>query len=67
MGQSIGMPGMLDGYGQQPPGAPHQAPVIFEGCATGQADLIVASLVVDARPGEAVRTTLSEKLFEKIH
>jgi hypothetical protein len=61
------MPCVLNGYGQQSPGAAHQAPVIFEDGATGQANLIVAALFVDARPGEAMRAALPEKLLEKIH
>jgi hypothetical protein len=67
MGQSIGVPRMLDRRGQKPSGAAHQNPVVFEGGAAGQANLVVTALIIDARPGEAMRATLSEKLFEKIH
>jgi predicted naringenin-chalcone synthase len=41
----------------------HLSPVIFIGCSAGEADLVVASVFVNARPREAVRAPAVEELF----
>jgi hypothetical protein len=58
---------VLDSCGQQPAGAAHHGPVVFESLPTGQTYLIVTALVVDAWPGETVRATLSKKLSQEVH
>jgi hypothetical protein len=45
----------------------HRSPVVFVGGSASQADLIMTSVVVDARPREAVRATLAEKKLQQFH
>lgn len=47
--------------------AAHHSPVVFVGGSTSQADLIVPPVLVDARPGEAVRAALAEKQLQQLH
>jgi hypothetical protein len=58
---------VLHDYGQQPAGTAHQSPVIFESGSTGQAYLVMTTLVVDAGPGEPMGATLAKKVLEEIH
>jgi hypothetical protein len=67
MRKRIGSQAMLDHSGQQPACAAHHAPVIFEGRAAGQTDLVVAAMLVDARPRKSMRAGLLQKMFQKIH
>jgi hypothetical protein len=41
----------------------HLSPVILVSGSAGQADLIVASIFIDARPGKTVRATAMEEVF----
>ncbi len=52
---------------QQPPCSSHHLPVVFVGNSADQANLIVATIGVDARPGESVRATACEELLQEIH
>lgn len=58
--------GVLHARGHELACAPHLFPVVFKGCAAGQANLVMASVVVNARPGELVRAGAPEELLEQI-
>lgn len=57
---------VLNARGDELACAPHLFPVVFKGGAAGQANLVMASVVVNARPGELVRASAPEEFLEQI-
>jgi hypothetical protein len=51
---------------QRPVSAPHLYPVIFVGRSTSQAYLVIAPVVIGARPSEPMLTGPSQKLLPEI-
>jgi len=58
---------VLDGRHQQAARPAHHSPVVFVGRSASQADLVMTSVVVDARPREAVRATLPKQQLQESH
>ena len=45
----------------------HLSPVVFVGGSTGETNLIVATVLVDTRPGKTMRATLTKKKLQQFH
>jgi hypothetical protein len=58
---------VLDGCHEQAARPAHYSPVVFVSRSARQTDLIMTTVVVDARPREAVRATLPEKQLQEFH
>jgi hypothetical protein len=63
MGATIPLQPAFDNCYQQPIRPPHIFPVVLIRRSTGQAYLVVAAVIVDARPRESMRAASVQKLF----